>query len=212
MKKLYFITVTLLAFFLLISTSFAQATSESEWEGYTPEELKILEEQRKELRDMWDKYPVVQNHQPRLKTLQGSMGKCGDILIALDSLTDHVGLVQNGAHVIEAHPDNPNHGVAITLNCWPYRYKKIKGLEVEGAKDYQKADVVAYAEEQVGEPYDLFSGRWSENAWYCSKLVWRAWYREGYDLEGRIDEERGTYVTPGDILASPFTVTFYSSY
>lgn len=114
--------------------------------------------------------------------------------------------------VIEAHPDNPGSVVAYRDNNWKIRYNKIKGLYVKGATTTQKTNAVKYAEAQLGDPYSLATTRWTEDKWYCSKLVWRAWYNQGFDIEGRSYEPRGTHVTPGDILDSPLTVVFYSSY
>lgn len=94
-------------------------------------------------------------------------------------------------------------------------YEKIYGFlygvcAVHGATEDDKSNAVGYANLQIGEPYDLLSGRWTTDKWYCSKLVWRAWYEQGFDLEGRNLELRGTHVTPGDILDSPLTTVFHS--
>lgn len=189
--------------------------------GMTKE--KIIEEQRRELREMWNKHPVEiesiyksrfleLNHKESLLGPDPGftgIGSTGDILIALDSITDHVGIVMNQYTVIEAHPDNPNGGVDYRDNNWKTRYNSIKGLYVRGASRRDCINAVGYCENQIGEPYNMWSDRWSEDEWYCSKLVWRAWYEQGYDLEGRTYEPRGTHVTPGDILDSPLTVVFY---
>jgi uncharacterized protein YycO len=140
------------------------------------------------------------------------IGTTGDILIALDSITDHVALVVDSYLVIEAHPDNPGGVVAYRENNWKARYEEIKGMKVSGANGIERNNAVNYAEAQLGEEYTLATTHWTEDSWYCSKLVWRAWYEQGYDLEGRTYEPRGTHVTPGDILDSPLTYVFYSSF
>lgn len=186
-------------------------------------ENKIIEAQRRELREMWNKHPVeIDNiyksnfsafkiNEALLGPDPGftGIGSTGDILIALDSITDHVGIVVDRYIVIEAHPDNPNGGVDYRDNNWKTRYNRIKGLYVKGASSREGIAAVDYCKNQIGEPYNMLSGRWTEDEWYCSKLVWRGWYEQGYDLEGRTYEPRGTHVTPGDILDSPLTVVFY---
>lgn len=183
----------------------------------------ILENQRRELREMWNEYSVELDKVDKLPLSEHNyknilfgpdpgftgIGSTGDILIALDTITDHVGIVVDKYTVIEAHPDNPNGGVDCRDNNWKTRYNSIKGLYVKGANNMDCTNAVDYCEKQIGEPYNVLSGRWSEDEWYCSKLVWRGWYEQGYDLEGRTYEPRGTHVTPGDILDSPLTVVFY---
>lgn len=177
---------------------------------YTDEETAVNNEQRSELREMWGNHTVDSRYANVPATCSTSIGSCGDILIALDSITDHVGIVVDAYTVIEAHPDNPNGGVDYRDNDWPSRYNRIKGMSVDGATEDDKSNAVGYANLQIGEPYDLLSGRWTTDKWYCSKLVWRAWYEQGFDLEGRNLELRGTHVTPGDILDSPLTTVFHS--
>ena len=185
-------------------------------------ERQIYQEQRKELRKIWNNYPAeleVSNFSrsdlkrfPRyVDSGFTGIGFKGDILIALDSWTDHVGMVMDKYTIIEAHPDNPNGGVDYRDNNWKARYRRIKGLYVKGASYRECRDAVDYCMDQIGEPYNIFTGRWSEDEWYCSKLVWRAWYNQGYDIEGRRYEPRGTHVTPGDILDSSLTKVFYSN-
>lgn len=93
---------------------------------------RIVEEQRRELREMWDDYPAIENKNiiglRYQNNKSGAIGSKGDILIALDSITDHVGIVVDRYTVIEAHPDNPNGGVDYRDNNWESRYNRIKGL------------------------------------------------------------------------------------
>lgn len=178
--------------------------------NYTPTEEEIINEQREELRRIWDDYGIDSKYSMSIVPYIDSIGGNGDILIALDSITDHVGIVKDTFTVIEAHPDNPNGGVDYRDNDWPSRYNSIKGLKVDGASSSKKSNAVKYAMTQIGKPYSLTTTHWTEDKWYCSKLVWRAWYEQGYDIEGRTGEPRGTHVTPGDILDSPLTSVFYT--
>lgn len=206
--------VSLLSVIMVVTvtatTAFAvEANGESAW--YTSEEAAINNEHRAELRAIWDSYSANDTNTVAMQMKTSSIGGCGDILLALDSITDHVGIVVDSYTVIEAHPDNPNKGVDYRDNNWPSRYNRIKGLQVDNSTSSEKSNAVAYADKQIGKPYNLLTTHWTEDEWYCSKLVWRAWYEQGYDIEGRTYEPRGTHVTPGDILDSPLTSVFYSS-
>lgn len=192
------------------------------------EELTEEEKQREELREIWDDYQATTSSLEMTTMaiacgpdicLEGDGGgepdptthDPGNIMMALDSITDHVGIIKDRYYIIDAHPANSNGGVDYTPNNWETRYNELKGLVVIGATAEEKAAAVSYATQQIGEPYDITSGHWTEDEWYCSKLVWRAWYEQGYDIEGRYFEPRGTHVTPGDILDSPLTSVFYST-
>lgn len=209
-----------IALIILLSAQPALATSSSSLENMNRldlDEKKIEAEQRAELRQMWGNHNV-DNMKSNGKEEVGSfgvdpgytgIGSKGDILIALDSITDHVALVKDTYILIESHPDNPGKSVAYRDNNWKERYTQIKGVRVAGATSTDKTNAVNYAIAQLGEGYSLTSGRWTTDLWYCSKLVWRAWYEQGFDTEGRNLEARGTHVTPGDILDSPLTTVFY---
>lgn len=140
------------------------------------------------------------------------IGSKGDVLISTDSLTDHVAIVYSKYLLIEAHPDNAGGKVDYRDNNWKSRYKNIKAMYVKGSSGTQKSNAAEFARAQIGDPYSLAMSRSDETRWYCSKLVWRAWYKQGVELEGRTYEPRGNYVTPGDILDSPNTTVFYSTY
>lgn len=214
MKKKLF-TVAATSLFLITAFSTVHASGSETGQQKSVEKQQVLEEQRVELREIWDDHQVeVERDKTENATslnYTGAIGHHGDILIALDSITDHVGLVKDSYVVIESHPDNPGGDVAYRDNNWGTRYNEIKGMEVKNASWTNQSEAIDYAEDQLGEPYNIWSGRWSTDEWYCSKLVWRAYYSQGIDLEGRTYEPRGTHITPGDILDNPQTLVFYSS-
>ncbi|MBN4050715.1 MAG: hypothetical protein COA82_11230 [Alkaliphilus sp.] len=195
---------------VLLSANFVTVYAEKN----ASEMERIEREHREELRTMWDSHDVEISVKSIRLVDPGytGIGSKGDILIALDSITDHVAIVKDAYIVIEAHPDNPNGGVDYRANDWISRYSEIKGLRVSGTSSSEKSEAVSYAENQIGEPYSLATTHWTTDKWYCSKLVWRAWYNQGFDIEGRTYEPRGSHVTPGDILDSPLTSVFYSSF
>lgn len=209
MKKTFLslVTVGCVLFGGFVTVSAEENTST---QNLDPQEQEILEEQRVELRGMWDDHKVDPNIVQPFGVDPGykGIGSIGDILIALDSITDHVAIVKDSYTVIEAHPDTDN--VAYRDNNWGERYDEIKGLRVSTSST-NKSKAVQYAEAQLGEPYSLFATRNQSSKWYCSLLVWRAYKEQGIDIEGT-NGDIGGYVTPGDILDSPYTSVFYSSY
>ncbi len=85
-----------------------------------------------------------------------------------------------------------------------FEAKAGKILRVSGASDTEKAEAVAFCVAQIGKPYSitLNGGASSSNStWYCSELVWAAYYNQGYN----IDNDKGFLVTPLDIKASSLT-------
>jgi uncharacterized protein YycO len=205
-------TIGLISFTLFsgISTVSAKENTNLNTE-LTKEEKQILKEQRAELRELWDQYPVEINKKDKSSVqaasaqLSGSIGSKGDILMALDSITDHVAIVKDSYTIIEAHPDTDD--VAYRSNDFPARYDDIKGLRVSTTYS-KKSGAVSYAERQLGEPYTLFTTRNSTDSWYCSKLIWAAYMSQGIDLESTIN---AMMITPGDLLESPHTSVFYQS-
>lgn len=204
---------------LILSTNLMPVYAAADESIISQEDIKQIErEQRAELRAIWDDYDVEVTESDKTTGLRWEdpgfigIGSKGDILMALDSITDHVAIVKDSYIVVEAHPDNPNGGVDYRDNNWKTRYSKIKGLRVSDATRTDNVNAVSYAELQLDKPYTMATTHWTTDKWYCSKLVWRAWYEQGFDIEGRTYEPRGTHVTPGDILDSPLTKVFYSSY
>lgn len=67
--------------------------------------------------------------------------------------------------------------------------------------------VVGYARKQLGEPYAPASGKWNENSWYCSLLIYKSYSRTitGMYLESYDDIRAGFFVTPEDLLDSKRT-------
>lgn len=118
--------------------------------------------------------------------------------------------MKNQYTVIEANIKAPYDGVQYRDNNWPQRYDKFKGLRVVNSTVSNRRNASNYAENQLNKPYSIVANRWSEDIWYSSKLVWRAWYEQGYDIEGRTYEPQGTHITPGDILDSPLTEVFHN--
>ncbi|MFU8692747.1 YiiX/YebB-like N1pC/P60 family cysteine hydrolase (plasmid) [Rossellomorea sp. FS2] len=128
-----------------------------------------------------------------------SVGTEGDVLATMDSSSSK-GIFNYGHAAIVRWDDNytieayPNGGVQYKKNDWKTRYNKVRGFWVKGASlsHYDKAE--NYAKAQLGEPYNTGFGKWPTDRWYCSQLVWRAWYQQGFDID-----DGGSVVSPADL-------------
>lgn len=74
-----------------------------------------------------------------------------------------------------------------------YDYRGINVYHVTDATDEQKKDAVNFCVDQLGKAYDLSAVLWEtgeckystdSKQWYCSELVWAAYYNQGINLYG----------------------------
>ncbi len=127
----------------------------------------------------------------------------GDILYdPYTSGVGHIGLYIGNNKTIEANA-SPEHPFDLkysrvkenSITIWDYphrknvyllRVKKPKGLS-DQAMQIIRNRAIQFAENQKGEPYDWgwYGKDWNSDAssWYCSELVWAAYFNQGIDLE-----------------------------
>ena len=65
-----------------------------------------------------------------------------------------------------------------------------------------KAAAVSYVEQQIGAPFFILAPKSDDGLWYCSKLAWYAYYRNGIDLDAF---HNSYWVVPSALLFSPET-------
>jgi uncharacterized protein YycO len=65
-----------------------------------------------------------------------------------------------------------------------------------------RATAVNYVKQQVGTPFFILAPKSDDGLWYCSKLVWYAYYRKGIDLDAF---HNSYWVVPDALLSSPKT-------
>ena len=121
----------------------------------------------------------------------------------------HVGIYVGCAQTIEADKEK---GVAYkNITTWDYPSRTNVYLLRVNCADPIKINAVEFAEgqERLGKPYNRF---WVVKCsdpdnphWYCSELVWAAYYNYGIDLNGRPGA-----VLPSDIYNSDYTVVINS--
>jgi cell wall-associated NlpC family hydrolase len=79
-----------------------------------------------------------------------------------------------------------------------------------GTDQAKRGAAVAYTEQQIGKPYLIQLDKYLESAFYCTQLVWRAYEKQGIDL----DSNRGLlsstcpglwpFVLGDDLVLSPY--------
>jgi uncharacterized protein YycO len=65
-----------------------------------------------------------------------------------------------------------------------------------------RAAVANYVKQQVGSPFFILAPKSDDGLWYCSKLVWYAYYRQGIDLD---PFHNSYWIVPDAFLSSPKT-------
>ncbi|WP_430150027.1 YiiX/YebB-like N1pC/P60 family cysteine hydrolase [Paenibacillus cisolokensis] len=86
-------------------------------------------------------------------------------------------------------------------------YDEAVGLWVPDASSDQRYDTKVYAFQQRGEPYNANATLITEDDWYCSKLIWAAFYR-------KVDIDLGTsgypypVSLPDDLYDSSYTKVY----
>ncbi|MBA4600985.1 YiiX/YebB-like N1pC/P60 family cysteine hydrolase [Thermoactinomyces mirandus] len=160
------------------------------------------------------------SHQPDRKSSSGikaqaAIGLPGDILVTLDGTSSgslswaggHAAVVSDlSGYTVESFGNKGDlNGVRHWINDWTTRYEKVKGLRVSGASNADYSYAASYARAQIGKPYNYnFFNIETTSSFYCSQLVWRAFYNRGFDLND------GWAVWPVDLVESPLTYAFYS--
>ncbi len=68
------------------------------------------------------------------------------------------------------------------------------------ANPQQKKEAVSYCCSQVGAPFYILSPKTEDGLWYCSKLIWFAYLKQGIDL----DPFNSYWVLPDAFVYSPY--------
>lgn len=143
-----------------------------------------------------------------------SNGTYGDIWVSLFASSGSIGFAGHAAIVsntatktVESFaksfsPINKD-GVQWYSNTWGSRLKVLM-LRPEGATIAKYKAAATYAQNQVGDPYNWnFANKMTETSFYCSQLVWRAWLKQGINIE--TGSFPNVAVTPADLVNSTNT-------
>jgi uncharacterized protein YycO len=117
----------------------------------------------------------------------------------------HAGFYIGNDQVVDMYTSQ---GVYVTYAGTYHRYSWAAVLRVKASPSV-RAKAVAYVEGQVGAPFFILTPKCDDGLWYCSKLAWYAYYRQGIDLDAY---HNSYWVVPDALLASPnVTVVSFAS-
>jgi uncharacterized protein YycO len=111
---------------------------------------------------------------------------------------DHAGFYIGNDQVVDMYTSD---GVYVTCVDVYRNYTWAAVLRVKASPEIRAA-AVAYVKRQVGAPFFILAPKSDDGLWYCSKLVWYAYYRSGIDLDAF---HNSYWVVPDAILLSPKT-------
>lgn len=151
----------------------------------------------------YDTNQILQTEGQQVMSASASLGTYGDVLTTFDTSSSsgyvggHSAIVSNysDARTIEsfaydwapadsAYNGYAEGGVRFYINDWKNRYREYARQIVTGAYSNEYVDAANYAENKIGTPYSTkFNEKTLTNQFYCSSLVWRAWYEQEYDLD-----------------------------
>jgi uncharacterized protein YycO len=110
----------------------------------------------------------------------------------------HAGFYIGNGQVVDMYTSD---GVYVT-GVEAYRnYTWVAVLRVNTSPEIRSA-AVNYVIQQVGSPFFILAPKADDGLWYCSKLVWYAYYRKGIDLDAF---HNSYWIVPDAILSSPKT-------
>lgn len=164
-------------------------------------------EKEKALEDAGIEQPKERKKRAANEIYPEYIGQTGDILVTPNSVTGslsgHAGIINLWhKYTTESYP---NDGVQRRDNNWKTRYAKVICGEPKNVPVGPGLAAARYAESRKGFGYNWsFGNKWTTDRFYCSQLVWRAWYNQGYDL----DKDGGNYVLPTDLISDKLNI-FY---
>lgn len=91
--------------------------------------------------------------------------------------------------------------------------KKGKFLRVNNTSEMQRNKAVNFCISQLGKPYFVYPGATASannSSWYCSELVWAAYYNQNIFIGSNMELE-GTFLTPNAIYTSSNTSVISTS-
>lgn len=139
--------------------------------------------------------------------------KTGQILATLDNGSSsfrwgHAGILRSSTKTIEAWPKDENHKNGVyeyPYKEWETKVKNYLVLNIKKAKPDQYKKAASFAVSKIKKPYRLRTTKNSDNAYYCSKLVYRSW------KSSKVNLDRGNlaFVAPSDLILDNDTKVAY---
>ena len=129
----------------------------------------------------------------------------GTILVATDSISGHAAIVYDENTVIESVVD----GVVVGKNDWNITRETLYGIDVNDTTLEEDEIAADWCLQQVGKKYNWnFFNIKTREKFYCSQLVWAAFY-DNFDIDLSTDDF-GTAIYPAELVTSEKTSVVYS--
>ncbi|HAU30966.1 MAG: Uncharacterized protein XD78_0493 [Desulfotomaculum sp. 46_296] len=137
--------------------------------------------------------------QGRLNKLDLSLLEPGDILLGGNhgssyGIFTHAGLYAGDNQVVDMGASS---GVYLTEAQDYYNYDWAAILRVKAGSGQKKA-AVDYALSQTGKPFFILAPRKEDGLWYCTKLIYHSYLRQGINLESA----KEYWILPDSLLKS----------
>lgn len=241
-KKIFCLFVILGAFFLFSTTVLAEAsvlqelqeqleteanieiTAEDVKATYTPEQQAVIDQLEKNI-EIYEEYgetaPIEADIKNKQRAKIGSWSWRDGVICVTDAgssmlITNswHAGIVapQDVYRVAEA--EGVGKKVRLRPNQWDYPKHTVWQVGVKKTSVAQDWKAGEWAGKQVGKPYNLnFWNIKQTDSFYCSQLVWAAYYYTcGVDLD-KTDNNIGKAwaIHPGELVNNAQTAVLYRS-
>lgn len=212
-----------LACALLINFQSVSA-QETQTPNYTPEQQEILDKLKdleKSYSEYGDNAPIERDVKDKTRAPIGSWSWRDGVICVTDAGSSlivtnswHAGIVAPQKDRSVAEAEGIGKKVRMQRGTWEVAYSKNRVWQVgvkqtSVAQDWKAGE---WAGKQVGKPYNLnFWNIKQTNGFYCSQLVWAAYYYTcGVDLD-KTDNNIGSAwaVHPGEFINNPLTSIIY---
>lgn len=226
------LTTVLAAAMMVCSIGMTANAAENDMPAYSEEELRIYEELYAQdqiaVAEMMENLPQMLAEGQELAKydakandpmpMSNSLGTYGDIIVNTSGSTSlgSIGISYIGHAAIVSNDAN------ITIESWP---KSNSPIDIDGVQQYdndwagvsgtmlvrpngatttQYRTAVAFAEKQIGKPYNWnFLNKNTTDSFYCSQLVWQAWLDAGINCE--TGSTPNAVIAPADLVNSTNT-------
>lgn len=208
----------------LVSNGIGASASQNNSVSYTPEQQKVMAELKKKEKEYaayGDKAPVVGDVKNRQRAAFGSWSWRDGVICVTDAGSSllvtnswHAGIVAPQRNYVVAEAEGVGKKVRLQGGDWKSRFPKNKVWQVGVTRTSVQQDWNAgnWAGKQVGKPYNLnFWNIKQKGSFYCSQLVWAAYYYTcGVDLD-KTDNNIGSAwaVHPGEFVNNSQTSIIY---
>lgn len=206
---------------MVLSSCQVETITSTFYDGYDGYQYEILSDEEPFWYDTGESLPVGINYHSSnfLTKLQN-----GDIIYEDTGgfgITGHIAIVegifysddfsQYYVRLIEAIDVGVSRSI---LTPQRFEQKIDTAFRVENATDEEIDGAISFVVNQLGKPYEIALWKNADESnpdWYCSELVWAAYYHQGILLDIDDNNNRGSAVLPKEMIQSPLVEQIHLS-